>query len=709
MRLSSEISIVMSEFIPIKENGINPVEYVKPYFTLLDDRDLSILLGSVLFQRKIQYKLLQSLLNLNKLEVEEKLGRILQTDLWEGDFSRNSFTLTKLNYAIAQQQPVLNLEEKTILAYLKARYTITISELQKVFSLNFESAIQYIASFITRGLISTEFVNNNNFQVIVYFSLPAKEVNEITKLEKQIVGFVGLHDFVSVKAISSGLQIPEHQIQSSLTELILSDMILCSFDVNYSKMKSIDVLVKIKHFLINFPQRGINIMTANEKLIIGISSLQKGVSLHDASKLLSVSVVEILSIISILNATREFNFKIMKASFIVPISVPVFQVNTKIEDIDRNSLINYRSLFGLIKTKRTITVREISKKMNISSLNVIKGLVDLYLNGLIMGELSDLSKFKLETVRNIQEEYITLEYFEKVIIGGLLSEGKLSMAKLGALLDLNKIQTQERALAFISRNIGDTSISNAFLTLRKQIKIPPLIQINNLEPVDQQLFTFLVTNRIVTLKKLRSTFSLSNQEIYRRVYYLSGSGLLLIKTQKQTFTVLEHQITIPIDPIDALDHDLRLLILNIEKLNSNQIRLSKLASMLEWDTDEVNLDISYLVGFGYYKGYIKGRKFYKKSPLFKFKDKPKCFSCGHSLDNFREPCPSCFTQSPQCSVCRSRMNSSEDIVACHHCKNTAHRIHILEWLKIKGFCPICRNSLRADDLEPLTLDQENTD
>ncbi|MCY3410228.1 MAG: E3 ubiquitin protein ligase [Candidatus Heimdallarchaeota archaeon] len=695
----------MSQFIPIKEEGIDPINHVKPYMGDLSDKDIATLIGIILFVKDVKIKLLEQVLELPRLDVEEKLGRIMQSDFCEGEFTRTSFILKKLNYSILQQTPRMDLEELTLLAYIKARYIVSLSELEQAFSLNYEAIVQYIARFIAWGVISVEFNDNETFNVIVYYKLEKKSEDEIGDIEKQLVGYVRLKESVSLNGIADALELPEHIIQINLVELILSDLILCSFDISSGILKKFEIQVKIKNFLIPFHQRVLSMMSNEERMIIGLSCLQRGINLKEIANFMKMKISEVLRIVSLVNGTREFEFRMNERDQLIPIANPNFDTDKTIEEIDRNSLISYRSLLGLIQTKKKIYLSEISDRMEIPYHNVMKGIIDLYLHGFIDGSLISMKFFNLKTTRAISQEYVTFEDWERITIGALISEGKVSMAKLGALLELNKVQTQERALAFISRNIGDPDISNAFLTMKSQPRIPPLIQLNNLDLVDQQIFCYLVTNKEVPLKKLRDIFNLSNIEIYRRVYFLSGSGLLRIKTHKQVFTILEFYENIPIDSIETLDHDLRLLILNLEKIVVHRIKLSKLQKILDWTFDELNLDISYLIGFGYYQGYIKDKKFIRTRGLYKFKEKPKCFECGTLLTNFREPCPECFNPPPECSVCRSKMNSSEKIVICPHCSNPSHDTHIREWLKIKKFCPICRNQINEDALQPLLLTQ----
>lgn len=46
-----------------------------------------------------------------------------------------------------------------------------------------------------------------------------------------------------------------------------------------------------------------------------------------------------------------------------------------------------------------------------------------------------------------------------------------------------------------------------------------------------------------------------------------------------------------------------------------------------------------------------------------------------------------------CMICFAQLIGARDGWTCPACNHVAHQYHIMEWIKIKGFCPICRNSL----------------
>jgi hypothetical protein len=50
---------------------------------------------------------------------------------------------------------------------------------------------------------------------------------------------------------------------------------------------------------------------------------------------------------------------------------------------------------------------------------------------------------------------------------------------------------------------------------------------------------------------------------------------------------------------------------------------------------------------------------------------------------------------PQCIVCNLPMQPGSDIIECPSCHNKGHRREMLEWVKIKGFCPVCRVPIQS--------------
>ncbi|MDO8057039.1 MAG: hypothetical protein Q6361_09285 [Candidatus Hermodarchaeota archaeon] len=71
----------------------------------------------------------------------------------------------------------------------------------------------------------------------------------------------------------------------------------------------------------------------------------------------------------------------------------------------------------------------------------------------------------------------------------------------------------------------------------------------------------------------------------------------------------------------------------------------------------------------------------------------------HRVGSSTEQLPSPFLEF-SCIVCHQTLHQADSILECPHCHGKAHRVHFLEWLKVKGTCPACRATLDSHDLKP---------
>ena len=73
--------------------------------------------------------------------------------------------------------------------------------------------------------------------------------------------------------------------------------------------------------------------------------------------------------------------------------------------------------------------------------------------------------------------------------------------------------------------------------------------------------------------------------------------------------------------------------------------------------------------------------------------KLKCLYCGSKIPQDAEFCSSCGAARVRCTVCNLDIVSGEQFIKCPHCSTLSHRDHLLEWIKVKGFCPNCLEKL----------------
>ena len=51
-----------------------------------------------------------------------------------------------------------------------------------------------------------------------------------------------------------------------------------------------------------------------------------------------------------------------------------------------------------------------------------------------------------------------------------------------------------------------------------------------------------------------------------------------------------------------------------------------------------------------------------------------------------------------CVVCNLPLGNEGKIVRCPLCKNIAHEEHMLEWLRRRDYCPVCRGRIERSQL-----------
>lgn len=75
-----------------------------------------------------------------------------------------------------------------------------------------------------------------------------------------------------------------------------------------------------------------------------------------------------------------------------------------------------------------------------------------------------------------------------------------------------------------------------------------------------------------------------------------------------------------------------------------------------------------------------------------------CPSCGKALYKEGNFCPYCGFKLERCIVCNLTIGKEDEITRCPYCSGIAHRDHMLEYIKVKGQCPICGKELKKYEL-----------
>jgi Zn finger protein HypA/HybF involved in hydrogenase expression len=92
------------------------------------------------------------------------------------------------------------------------------------------------------------------------------------------------------------------------------------------------------------------------------------------------------------------------------------------------------------------------------------------------------------------------------------------------------------------------------------------------------------------------------------------------------------------------------------------------------------------------------RKKYRTASVSKTIQLVRCPECEATIQANEVVCPHCGSSRPVCMVCHHTIEYGEPILFCPHCNAKAHRVHLLEYLKVKGTCSNCQADLDEFEL-----------
>lgn len=56
-----------------------------------------------------------------------------------------------------------------------------------------------------------------------------------------------------------------------------------------------------------------------------------------------------------------------------------------------------------------------------------------------------------------------------------------------------------------------------------------------------------------------------------------------------------------------------------------------------------------------------------------------------------------------CMICKLPLKQDQEIKQCPMCNSLFHQNHIIDWLRVKGKCPVCQQTLGPAGLETVNL------
>ncbi len=308
--------------------------------------------------------------------------------------------------------------------------------------------------------------------------------------------------------------------------------------------------------------------------------------------------------------------------------------------------------------------------------------------------LSDNTESKAELIGFILRNNLT-EFLDDLINVGVVDEEKsiramaiMAVAKLGNrsnatdLLDAISLESDEETLMsmiesfILFAEINDLKIEE----LEQLLEVLPIERISSLQNATQ--------SRIEMKEKpdpLKISLPLPQDQDEIVDFFVDNSA-----TQKHVGK-LEDQIA-------EAKAKIKLILLDLEpNIPVSIYRLAELSNTTPYSLERYLIELTEdgtLTGeyLELEQMFIKGRQ--TTSALLgniPTKGPPLCSDCGSPSRSF--PCENCGG-GIQCGTCKLLIGKGEDIIECPDCGSKNHRTHLLEWLKIRGVCPICKRKIQ---------------
>ncbi|MCG3259817.1 MAG: E3 ubiquitin protein ligase, partial [Candidatus Heimdallarchaeota archaeon] len=89
--------------------------------------------------------------------------------------------------------------------------------------------------------------------------------------------------------------------------------------------------------------------------------------------------------------------------------------------------------------------------------------------------------------------------------------------------------------------------------------------------------------------------------------------------------------------------------------------------------------------------------------IMKQDDELFCYFCNALLERVEDGgpliCLNCGKKTRKCEICMMYMVAKEELVQIIDCGHVFHKDHLIEWMKIKRICPICKQAIRVDSIK----------
>ena len=640
--------------------------------------------------REIDIPQFSSDYELSEESVKDYIQLLVQALILRGSYRREKFIVAAVfkypNINSVRITPV----RKMILGFLSQSEKINLINLSKIMDIDKRELVDHLFFLTSRGLFIGSIKQN---EIFVEWLWKPEEKVKLTKEDTFIVGIAMMLRKTDFTTLSKITEYPKEEILTRISKLFLLGKLEAEIEVQKKSLGADKILINITKYIIEPRVVPLATLQGTEKELIGYIMLTKKASIQEISKFLSKDKSEILKSAATLTAKGTFQFFFSGITHIVPVEIPEIKPTRTIEEMATLSFFSYEALFGLLSTQKSISIRKLSVLMNRAEGEVIDGIINLLLEGFILCSLNG-NVLKIEGIRRYSRaQEGTLDRWERIILGMIVSKMTITVKDISLALGIDKPHAKERMYGFYGKGLIKGSIEGNRLIPEEIPLFPPLVQLDDLPIHYQEIFGYIISNAKTSIKSIQKIWDKSTVAAYNIIYELVGSGILSVNVRGNIVNLESHQDILPSKELQELGEIYIRIVNEIEKFRRKRARIEIIAEKLSMQKLDVFKIICQLTAHGYYKGSLSTSYFDKVGRISLPSKKNHCLNCGHVIESSYDPCRNCGELPVKCSICQGLIKSGENVLECPTCNNIAHKEHMLQWLKIKEECPICKTEV----------------
>ncbi|MHA1397210.1 MAG: hypothetical protein ACTSSF_05835, partial [Candidatus Heimdallarchaeaceae archaeon] len=639
-------------------------------------------------------------------EIEESniktfIQALIQALILRGYYRKDKFVVSAIFKHPIIQASSLTPKRKQILGLLTQNQKIKLKTITTILQHSKNDIINELEYLVSRGLIIGSLKEKTLYLDWVW--KPTDKV-KISEEDTFIVGTCMMLRKAELSKVSSLVSLPKEKLLTRLTYLMLYEKLEAKFKVEQRFFWFSKVFVIVDKYVIAPKKVPLSLLQGSEKDVSGYILLKKRVSIKELTTVIEKPAKDIIKILANLTARGTFQFIFDKKNKITPVLIPELKPTRTIEEMATLSFFNYEALFGILSTQDRIALKKLAELMNRTIGEVLEGVITLLFEGFITCTLKGKFLYIESIKRYSRAQEGTLERWEKIVLGMVIAKAIISVKDISAALGIDKIYAKEKLYAFYGKGLIKGSIVGNRLIPEEIPIFPPLVQLEDLPIHFQEIFGYLIANQRVSIKNVQKYWNKSSIAAKNILYELTGSGLIHIELIGKNVNVVSHQKFLPTRDLEDLGKNyLRVANAIEKKRRKRRVKIKNIALDLDLPEIDVFKIICQLIAHGYYKGNISSTIFERKGRLILPARKTYCLNCGHVIKSPNDPCSNCGQLPQKCSVCQGLIKRGESIFECPNCGNYAHEEHMLQWLKIKEECPICKTKINKSTLKHISI------